>query len=91
MICSICGIQIDSVDEAIEQGWCPYFYDGAQLHDVACPSCTEAISRNGDDGEMEVNEEFRGKIRFLEEPQPDPFDEHLLLGVAVSEEEAKSH
>jgi len=28
MRCSICGIRIDSVDEAVQDGWAPYFYDG---------------------------------------------------------------
>jgi len=37
MRCSICGIQIDSVDEAVEEGWIPYFYDGETEHEVACP------------------------------------------------------
>jgi len=27
MKCSICGIEIESIDEAIEQGWTPYFYE----------------------------------------------------------------
>ena len=38
MRCAICGIRIDSVNEAIEEGWCPYFYDGETEHEVACPA-----------------------------------------------------
>ena len=67
MRCSICGIQIDLVEDAIEQGWCPYFYDGETEHEPACPSCTETLLQTGKDGEMEVKEKFRGKIKFLEE------------------------
>ena len=67
MNCVICGIQIDSVKEAIEEGWTPYFFDGYQEHEVACPSCTEALLRQGDDGEMEVKDEYRGKLRTLDE------------------------
>jgi hypothetical protein len=47
MKCAICGIQIDSVDEAVEQGWTPYFFDGDKEHDPACPSCTETLLRQG--------------------------------------------
>jgi len=89
MKCAICGMIVDSIDEAVDQGWTPHFYDGDEEHETACPSCTEALLRNGDDGEMEVMEESRRKIRFMEEAQPDPFGEHLLLGVVVSEEDAK--
>ena len=70
--CAICGMEIDSVDEAVEQGWTPYFYDGTQLHDVACPSCTETLLQNGDDGEMQVREECLGKLRYLGEKGEEP-------------------
>jgi len=67
MRCAICGIQIDSVDEAIEEGWIPYFYDGEFEHEVACPACTQALLQEGKDGEMEIKEEFRGKLKYLAE------------------------
>jgi hypothetical protein len=54
MRCAICGIRIDSVDEAVEEGWTPYFYDGQTEHEVACPACTQALLQDGKDGEMEV-------------------------------------
>jgi hypothetical protein len=65
MRCAICGIRIDSVDEAVEEGWTPYFYDGQTEHEVACPACTQAVLQEGKDGEMEVKEESRGKLRYL--------------------------
>jgi UPF0288 family protein (methanogenesis marker protein 3) len=83
MRCAICGNTVETIDEAVEGGWTPYFYDGETEHDPACPNCVEALLQMGEDGEMEVKEEYQGKIRFLKEPQPDPFGEHLLLGVAV--------
>jgi hypothetical protein len=67
MKCSICGIQIDSVDEAVEEGWTPYFYDGETEHEVACPACTQALLQINEHGEWQVKEKFRGKIEFLEE------------------------
>jgi hypothetical protein len=44
MRCAICGIQIDSVEEAVEQGWTPHFFDGDKEHDPACQNCSEAVS-----------------------------------------------
>jgi hypothetical protein len=65
MRCAICGIQIDSVDEAVEEGWIPYFYDGETEREVACPACTQVQLQEGTDGEWEVKEEFRGKLKYL--------------------------
>ena len=38
MRCSICGFEIDSVEEAMEQGWIPYFYAGDKEYEFACPN-----------------------------------------------------
>ena len=85
MRCSICGILIDSVDEAAEEGWTPYFYDGTQKHDVACPSCAETFLHEGEHGEMELKEEYRGKIRFQDNRKRKEPRETLLIGLAVVE------
>ena len=87
MNCAICGIQIDSVEEAIEEGWCPYFFDGDKEHDPACPSCTETLLRQGDHGEMEVKEEYRGKMRFLDERGDEAWQNHSQVVMAVLENE----
>jgi hypothetical protein len=83
MICSICGIQTASVDEAIEQGWTPYFYDGDKQLEPACPNCSEALLQMSEDGEMEVKEEFRGKLRYMEQRRDEAGQDHLLIGIAV--------
>ena len=67
MNCAICGIRIDSVDDAVEEGWTPYFYDGEIQHDPACPACTNSLLQINEHGEWQVKEKFRGKIEFLEE------------------------
>jgi hypothetical protein len=69
MKCVICGITVDSIDEAIEQGWCPYFFDSEtdQRHEPACGNCVQLFLKAGVDGEWELKETFRGKIEFLEE------------------------
>ena len=87
MRCAICGIRIDSVDEAVEEGWTPYFYDGEFEHEVACPACTHALLQEGKDGEMEVKEEFRGKLHYLDERGEEAWQDHSQLVIAVLENE----
>ena len=83
MRCSICGIRIDSVEEAAEQGWTPYFFDLDQEYELACPACSEALLKLGEDGEMEGKEEYRGKLRYLAKRTPEPPQEHLAIGIAI--------
>jgi len=64
---AICGLELDSVDEAVEQGWIPYFYEGETANEFACPGCSEVFLEPGKDGEMEVKAEYRGKITYLDE------------------------
>ena len=85
MKCSICGIEINSVDDAAENDWTPYFYDGTQRHDVACPSCSQTLLGQGDHGELEVKDEFRGKLKYLRERRHEPPQEHLAIGIAIIE------
>ena len=87
MRCSICGIRIDSVDEAVEEGWTPYFYDGEFEHEVACPACTQALLQEGKDGEMEVKEEYRGRLRYLDEIGDQVWQDHSDVVMAVLENE----
>ena len=56
MFCSICGIEIDSIDAGLIQS----FYDGETQHEVACPSCFETVIQVGEDGEYEVKPEYQG-------------------------------
>jgi len=67
MKCAICGIEIESIDEAIEQDWIPCFFEQETEHEFACPGCSEIFLELGEDGEMEVKEEYRGKIKYLDE------------------------
>ena len=81
MFCSICGIEIDSIDDAIDAGWLPSFYDGAVQHEVACPSCSETIIQVGHDSEYEVKPEYRGKIVYADTEKE---GHHMVMGIAVS-------
>jgi len=87
MRCAICGVQIATVDEAVEEGWTPYFYDGETEHEVACPACTHALLQEGVDGEWEVKEEFRGKLRYLDEAGDQVWQDHSEVVAAVLEYE----
>ena len=87
MKCAICGITVDTVDEAVEEGWTPYFYDGDKEHEFACPGCSQTILRVDDNGEMGVKEEFRGKLRYLAETGDETRQDHLLTAIAVLENE----
>ncbi len=41
MRCAIRGFAVDTVDEIVEEGWTPRFFDGNQEHETACPFCAE--------------------------------------------------
>jgi len=69
----------------------PYFYEGETEHEPACPTCSEALLQVGKDGEMEVKEEYRGKIRFLEETTDHGRGGHLMIGLAIVEAGIKEH
>jgi len=79
MRCAICGFELDSVDEAVEQGWIPEFYEGETEHGFACPGCSKVFLECGEDGEIEVKEEYRGKITYRDEKPK----ENWVMGVIV--------
>jgi hypothetical protein len=84
MRCSICGIVIDDIEKAIEEGWIPSYWDGEQQHDPACAGCSQAILENGEDGELQVRAEYRGKVKFLDNlPESNPKGD-LVMGVMIS-------
>jgi hypothetical protein len=88
--CAICGLSVGSIDEAIEKGWTPYFHDGAQEHDPACPSCTQALLQEGADGEWEVKEAFQGKLKYLDESLHEIWQDHSqVVGTVLEYEPGK--
>jgi hypothetical protein len=87
MRCLICGTQISSFPEALEEEWCRGFYEGNDLHDVACPSCKDILLQYGEDDEFEVKREYRGKLRFLDRPENDARQELLRVKAEVFEYE----
>lgn len=79
MKCAICGIIIDSIDQGIVEGWIPYFYEEEREHEFACPGCAEVFLELEEDGEMEVKEEYRGKIVYQDEKRK----EDLVMGIML--------
>ena len=84
MKCVICGTETDSMDEAIEEGWIPYFYEEDKEHGPACPGCSETLITLGDDGEMQISPEYIGKIIY--QPEPSEPKEHLSIGIIMRDD-----
>ena len=59
MKCAICGIETDSVDHAIDEGWTPYFYEEDKECGPACPGCSETLITLGEDGETQICSSLR--------------------------------
>ena len=83
MKCVICGIGIDSIEELIDQGWIPYFYDAEVECGPACPECSGTLIQMGKDGEMELKEQYEGKIGYKENYLYKPSDEEYMIGIAI--------
>lgn len=67
MKCVICGVEIESVVEALENDWIPCFFEGEDIHGPACPDCCGVLLEPSDDGEFEVKEEYFGKILYVDD------------------------
>ena len=83
MICVICGIETDSVEEAVDQGWIPYFYDNQIESGPACSECSEALLEMDENGEMELKKQYQGKVRYKENPFHEVPGESILIGVTI--------
>ena len=85
MKCAICGMEVDSIDEAIDDGWIPFILDGDQEKEGPfCGSCSEILIQIAENGEFEVKEEYRGKITYQEGDfmSEDPQD-HMSIGIVL--------
>jgi hypothetical protein len=76
MKCAICGIEIDSIDEAIDEGWIPYAWEGNQEREGPfCGACSEIFIQIRKNDTYVLKEEYIGKIIYQdsdfldEEPQ----------------------
>jgi hypothetical protein len=48
MKCVICGIEVDSPEKAMDEGWIPAFYEGQKEHGPACAGCSESLIELGE-------------------------------------------
>ena len=93
MKCAICGIEIETIDQAIENDWLPSFYEREVEHGPVCSSCAETMIDTGEDGEMEFKAEYHGKVQYMDGDYTDkPKKEDLVIGIFMTEErKGQSH
>lgn len=82
--CSICGISTDSFDDAVEEGWIPFFFEGDGEHGPACSSCSEKLICRGQDGNFELKEEYEGRIIYAEQMDVETLQEEVVLGYILN-------
>ena len=83
MKCVICGIEINSIEELIDQGWIPYFYESEIECGPACSECSGTLLQMGSDGEMELKEQYEGKIGYKENVLYEASEEECIIGIAI--------
>jgi hypothetical protein len=83
MKCVICGMEVESIEDAIDQGWVPYFSDGQIESGPACSECSEALLKIDGDGEMELKEQYQGKINYKENFSHEASEERIVIGIAI--------
>ncbi len=83
MICVICGTEVASIEETVDQGWIPCFYDNQTECGPACPNCSEAFFETDENGDMELKERFQGKINYKKDPFDEVTEEMVLIGVVL--------
>lgn len=94
MKCTICLTEVETREQAINEGWQPYFYEGEQEHGPACPSCSDQVLVQGTDGEIEFKEDYEGKMTYSDgdySDKDDMDDERILVGIAAPPPEEETH
>jgi len=87
MKCAICGIEVETIDEAIENDWFPSFYEGEKEHGPVCSSCAETMIDIGEDGDMELKAEYRGKVQYMDgDYEYQAKEEDLVIEIFMTEE-----
>ena len=87
MRCAICGLEVETIDEAIEQDWFPSFYDVETEHGPVCSSCADQMITTGVDGGRELKAEYRGKVHYMDGDYSSELkDEDLVIEIFMTEE-----
>ena len=82
MKCAICGLEI-GWESDVKRDWIPHFFEGDEGHGPVCTDCCESLLQTGEDGEMEVRPQYRGKIIYQDETYEDEeeSDDYLSMGM----------
>jgi hypothetical protein len=56
--CTLCKLEANGFEEAIERGWVPYFYVNDVEYGPACSACSEMYLQFDNEGECEMKPEF---------------------------------
>jgi|APSaa5957512622_1039677.scaffolds.fasta_scaffold209874_1 hypothetical protein len=83
MKCVICGIEVESIEDAIDQGWVPYFYDGQDERGPACSECSETLLGIDENGDLELKEQYQCKISYKENFFHGASEERILICIAI--------
>lgn len=80
MRCAICGMLTESIEEAMQKSWVPFFLEGEDEHGPSCDSCAEHLLFQGSDGVHRLKNEFCGRIVYLDDMLSEIFGEEIVLG-----------
>ena len=85
MKCAICGIEVDSIDEAIDEGWIPYIWEGNQEKEGPyCGSCSEIL--------IQINgkSRIRRGILLTKNPRRNTCQQGLSWNIAITDLKRKT-
>ena len=93
MKCAICGLEIETIEQAIDEDWLPSFYEREVEHGPVCSSCAEAMIDIGEDGAAELKPSYRGKVQYMEEEYPFKTDkeEDPLIEILIADKRGQEH
>jgi len=93
MKCAICGLEIETIEQAINEDWLPSFHERDVEHGPVCSSCTVAMIDIGEDGAAELKPSYRGKIHYFEEEYPfkTSEEEEPLIEILVADKRGREH
>ena len=77
-------MEVESIEDAIDQGWVPYFYDGQIESGPACSECSEALLKKDGEGEMGLKEQYQGKINYKENFSHNAPEKRIMIGISIA-------
>jgi hypothetical protein len=84
MQCAICGIETGLFEESTDSGWVLCFYEGEEEHGPACPTCAATLLCAAEDGEMEVRDQYIGRIVYQDCTVEENMESLLMVGMVFN-------